>query len=34
MEEHTDYVEFDRPDGKKVRIVFELYRYEMRVQTR
>ncbi len=29
MEEHTDYVEFDRPDGKKVRIVFELYRYEI-----
>ena len=29
MEEHTDYIEFDRPDGKKVRIVFELYRYEI-----
>ncbi len=29
MEEHTDYIEFDRPEGKKVRIVFELYRYEI-----
>ena len=29
MEEHTDFVEFDRPDGKKVRIVFELYRFEV-----
>lgn len=29
MEEHTDYKEFDRPDGKKVRVVFELYKYEI-----
>ena len=29
MEEHTDYKEFERPDGKMVRVVFELYRYEI-----
>ncbi|MFV0391927.1 MAG: hypothetical protein ACK5KP_08630 [Paludibacteraceae bacterium] len=29
MEEHTDFVEYDRPGEKKVRIVFELYRYEI-----
>lgn len=29
MEEHTDYVEYERPGGRKVRIVFELYRYEI-----
>lgn len=29
MEEHTDYKEFERPGGKLVRIVFELYRYEI-----
>lgn len=29
MEEHTDFVEFDRPGDRKVRIVFELYRYEI-----
>ena len=29
MEEHTDYKEFTRPNGKMVRMVFELYRYEI-----
>ncbi len=29
MEEFTDYIEFDRPEGKAVRVVFELYRYEI-----
>lgn len=29
MEEHTDFVEYDRPGEKKVRIVFELYRFEI-----
>lgn len=29
MEDYTDYIEFDRPEGKKVRMVFELYRYEV-----
>ncbi len=29
MEEYTDNVEFDRPEGKKVRIVFELFRNEV-----
>lgn len=29
MEEHTDFVEFERPKDRKVRVVFELYRYEI-----
>lgn len=29
MDEHTDYIEYERPGGRKVRIVFELYRYEI-----
>lgn len=29
MEEHTDYIEFERPSDRKVRIVFELYRFEI-----
>ncbi len=29
MEEHTDYIEYERPGDRKVRIVFELYRYEI-----
>lgn len=29
MEEFTDYIAFDRPEGKEVRVVFELYRYEI-----
>ena len=29
MEEHTDYKEFPRPDGKSVRMVFALYRFEV-----
>lgn len=29
MEEHTDFVEYDRPGDRKVRIVFELYRFEI-----
>lgn len=29
MEEHTDYQEYQRPEGKLVRVVFELYRYEI-----
>lgn len=29
MDDHTDFIEFDRHDGIKVRIVFEMYRTEI-----